>query len=138
MPNPAAFQFSNYTFPHAELNMGNLEPDKEIDLSFNPKGEYDTKEHTFTLMLEFKAEHSETRKPVVHVSCEAQFLFRDPISLEEIPPFFFANSIAIVFPYIRAFVSTLTLQANITPLVLPTMNLSSLQETLKENITILQ
>ncbi|EXZ22215.1 pretranslocase subunit SecB family protein, partial [Bacteroides fragilis str. S13 L11] len=55
--------------------------------------------------------------------------------LAEIPNFFYPNSIAILFPYVRAFVSTLTLQANIKPILLPTLNLSSLQDTLRENTT---
>ena len=48
---------------------------------------------------------------------------------------FISNSIAILFPYVRAFVSTLTLQANIKPILLPTLNLSSLQDILRENTT---
>lgn len=47
---------------------------------------------------------------------------------------FYANSIAIVFPYIRAFISTVTLQANlVSPILLPTMNLTSLGERLMNN-----
>lgn len=40
---------------------------------------------------------------------------------------------AILFPYIRAFVSTVTLQANVMPILLPTVNLSSLESRLREN-----
>lgn len=55
------------------------------------------------------------------------------MELKDIPDFFYANSIAIIFPYIRAFVSTLTLQANIPPIVLPTLNLSQLRTILRDN-----
>lgn len=51
------------------------------------------------------------------------------------PSYFYRNSIAIVFPYIRAFISTVTLQANIPPIILPTMNLTSLEIPLKQNTT---
>ena len=60
---------------------------------------------------------------------------KDKIEFNDIPGFFYPNSIAILFPYIRAFVSTLTLQANVTPIVLPTLNLTNLQEKLKKNTT---
>lgn len=51
----------------------------------------------------------------------------------EIPNYFYANSLAIIFPYIRAFVSTITLQSNMHPIVLPTVNLMGLSEKLKRN-----
>ena len=53
--------------------------------------------------------------------------------LEEIPGFFYPNSLAIIFPYVRAFVSTITLQANVHPVMLPTLNLIGLTEELRSN-----
>lgn len=38
-----------------------------------------------------------------------------------------------VIPYVRAFISSVSVQAGIPPIVLPTYNLSVLQEELKEN-----
>ena len=35
-----------------------------------------------------------------------------------------ANAIAILYPYIRAIVSTYTASANVTPLILPTVNVN--------------
>ena len=54
----------------------------------------------------------------------------------EIPDFFYPNSLAIIFPYIRAFVSTLTLQANVRPIVLPTVNLMGLTDMLRKETTV--
>ncbi len=67
------------------------------------------------------------------IKCIAIFEFEDKINFEDIPSYFYINSIAILFPYVRAFVSTVTLQANIPPIVLPTMNISSLGKPLKES-----
>ena len=67
------------------------------------------------------------------VNCVAWFEFQDVERIEDIPDYFYANSIAILFPYVRAFVSTLTLQANVPPMVLPTLNLFPLQKILQEN-----
>lgn len=71
----------------------------------------------------------------VEVNCFSEFIFSEQINLCDIPGFFYPNSIAIIFPYIRAFISTLSLQANMNPIILPTMNLTSLQEELKNNTT---
>ncbi|QJB42780.1 protein-export chaperone SecB [Chitinophaga oryzae] len=45
---------------------------------------------------------------------------------------------ALVFPYLRAFITTLTSVANLNPLILPTYNLSNLGTQLKERTTIEQ
>ncbi|MBQ2937390.1 MAG: protein-export chaperone SecB [Clostridia bacterium] len=44
------------------------------------------------------------------------------------PEAFKVNAIAILYPYVRAIVSTYTANANITPLILPTINVNKLIE----------
>ena len=60
------------------------------------------------------------------------------VQIADIPEYFYPNSLAIVFPYVRAFVSTITLQANMQPVVLPTINLMGLTEELKEKTTVIE
>lgn len=43
------------------------------------------------------------------------------------------NAIAILYPYIRAIVSTYTSMANVTPLILPTINVNKLLEDEENN-----
>lgn len=47
---------------------------------------------------------------------------------EEKPEMFYKNAIAIMYPYIRAIVSTYTALANINPLILPPINVNKLIE----------
>ena len=67
----------------------------------------------------------------MEVHCVAEYSFQKEIEFADIPPYFYSNSIAILFPYVRAFISNLSLQANFPPMILPTMNLSDLGEELK-------
>lgn len=127
----ALFSISHYSFSKAELNLKNLPNNATFSLHFSPVGQYDEKSGIFELTLSFKAKVG--NKNVVFVECNSVFSFKDPVKLEEIPSYFYPNSIAIVFPYIRAFVSTLSLQANVQPIILPTMNLFGLQEELRKN-----
>lgn len=99
------------------------------------RGVYYGKRKEYLLNFVFK-ETSEEEQELVSVFCEAVYEFVHIEKYEDIPLFFFANAFAILFPYIRAFVSTLTLQANYGPLVLSTMNLSSLAGVLKERTRI--
>ena len=121
----------NYFFDEVVLNLHNIKPEAAIDTNFSPSGKYDQEKGLFTLQFAFDGLSEGTS--VVHVNCVAFFKFNEPVPFGELPDFFYGNCIAIMFPYIRSMVSTLTLQANISPMILPTLNLISLKEILKAN-----
>jgi len=50
--------------------------------------------------------------------------------------FFCINGPAILFPYIRAYLSSLSALSGIPLILLPTINMTGLAETLKSNIKI--
>lgn len=126
----AAFKLDGYHFTKASLDF-NIPNDAELNISFNPKGVFYVKEARYDLVFDVTVECVETATEVVKVSCEASFSFGNKVSIEDIPDYFYPNSLAIVFPYVRAFVSTISLQANVQPVVLPTVNLMGLTEKLK-------
>jgi Preprotein translocase subunit SecB len=133
MINKAAFSLEKYTFNKVEIDFdSNSLP--ELEINFVPSGMFKRTEteSIFELKFIFSAKSKGVSKAFVVIECNAIFKFANNILFEEIPSFFYANSIAIIFPYVRAFVSTVTLQANILPIVLPTMNLSSLEKPLRE------
>lgn len=133
MQTPVAkFSLLSYRFNQVELNLENIEANETFVLDFSPSGNLFSEKGEYVLIIEFKA-LAENKDTVVKVKCNAVFSFGQPCTLDEIPTYFYSNSIAILFPYIRAFVSTLTLQANVKPILLPTLNLSTLQEELKRN-----
>ncbi|MFG6428171.1 hypothetical protein [Lepagella muris] len=132
MATPAAFAFKSYTFTNVEMNMGLFSDQSPLDLSFSPSGVFDPTTSSYYLSFAFTATQGE--ELIVKIICEAVFEFKEPLSITEIPDYFYPNSLAIVFPYVRAFVSSVTLQANIDePILIPTLNLTGLQTILKEN-----
>lgn len=134
MATPAAFAFKSYTFTNVEMNMGGFSDQSPMDLTFSPSGIYDQEKGTYNLRFAFTATQGEDAIPIVKIVCEATFEFKEALDISEIPDYFFPNSLAIVFPYVRAFVSSVTLQANLSmPILIPTLNLTGLQSTLKEN-----
>lgn len=126
----ATFKLDHYHFTKAFLDF-NIPDKAELNISFSPKGVFHVKEARYELYFDVKVECNETQMDVVKVSCEASFSFAGKITVSEIPEYFYPNSLAIIFPYIRAFVSTMSLQANVRPVVLPTVNLMGLTEQLK-------
>lgn len=132
----ALFYLKDYSFDKFSLDLEGLTGEETIALSFDPHGTYNQQDGSFSLQFIFTAIVENKDIPVVKVLCNAVFQFKDAIPFTDIPDYFFSNSIAILFPYIRAMVSTLTLQANVKPIVLPTMNLSALKEQLRKQTTI--
>lgn len=134
MATPAAFTFKSYTFTNVEMNMGLFSDQSPLDLSFSPSGIFDPTTSVYRLRFAFTATQGEEANVIVKIICEAVFEFKEHLQIDEIPDYFFPNSLAIVFPYVRSFVSSVTLQANIeTPILIPTLNLTGLQSRLKEN-----
>ena len=132
-----AFRLVNYKFTKATLNF-DIPKDAELVIDFKPSGKLKEIEGTYDLSFDTIVKCEETDTIIVEVSCIAQFSFMDRIKFEEIPDFFYPNSLAILFPYIRAFVSTLSLQANSSPMILPTVNLMGLTEKLRDNTSVVE
>ena len=128
----AAFKLDEYRFTKASLDF-TLPSDAGLMLSFNPQGVFNQTQARYELTFDVMITCKETGALVVGVSCVASFSFENVHDLSDIPDYFYPNSIAILFPYIRAFVSTMSLQANIQPILLPTVNLIGLTNDLKNN-----
>ena len=130
--NKAAFSLENYFFKKVLIDLSLSKPD-EFSVDFKPSGEFNEENNTFELLFQFDAKSINEEKPFIQIECIALFKFSEHLTFDEIPPYFYVNCIAIIFPYLRAFVSTVTLQSNMPPIVLPTMNLTELAIPLKKN-----
>lgn len=131
----AAFSIVNYLFDKVNIDLENQQSD-ELDLLFNTKGEFlsTTKNFNLTFTVQVKSADSEL-PPFISIRCKGVFKFDKVDTLDEIPDFFYRNCIAILFPYVRAYLSIVTTQANTKGIMLPTMNLTGLEIELKKNTT---
>lgn len=136
---PAAFSITRYLFDQVSVDLENLSSN-DIHLSFDTSGTFNSKENSYQLVFTITAFNDENNKNkyFVKVRCKGDFVFENVNSFEEIPSFFYRNSIAILFPYVRAFVSILTTQANLPGIIIPTFNLSSLEEGLRKNTSVIE
>jgi len=134
MSQKAAFQLEKYLFNKVNIDLENKE-NQDMQVDFNPSGVFHQENSQYDLKFTFKvfSGGKGPEKPYVLIECIGIFKFEEVSSVDDIPPFFYRNAIAILFPYLRAFVSMVTLQANVAPVVLPTLNLSDLDQPLKEN-----
>lgn len=133
----AAFRINSYQFTKASFNF-NVPEKAELTISFRPEGTFHTGEARYELSFDVAVDCKETETRVVGVSCVASFTFDGCLSFDEIPDYFYPNSLAILFPYVRAFVGTLSLQANVQPIMLPTINLMGLTDELRKRTKVVE
>jgi len=106
----------------------------KLSIDFLPQGNYSEPESVFELIITFIGTNiDENNSQIFKATLKAQFSFPVNTKFVDIPPYFYRNSIAIVFPYFRSFISTVTMQANVKLIILPLLNLLPLEEQLKKN-----
>lgn len=72
---------------------------------------------------------------MIHIEIEAvaNYSFDRHIDVESLDKLFYVNAPALLFPYIRAYISTLTNLSGFEPVNLPTLNMTKLGNDLKRN-----
>ena len=133
MNTKAAFSLEYYLFDKVNINLENYN-ENEYGIEFSPKGKFDKEKNTFTLNFGFTATCDGIENSFVNINCIGVFKFNEFVTdISDIPPYFYRNSIAILFPFLKPFLSMVTIQANVPPILLPTMNLTSLEKPLLDN-----
>ncbi len=131
----AEFSIVSYKFDQVNINSLNHK-NNELSLSFDTKGLYSQSDSEYYLTFKISVfNDNQNDNPFVVVQCVGTFKFENVANINEIPDFFYRNSIAILFPYVRAYVSLITTQANVPGVILPTLNLSNLESDLRKNTT---
>lgn len=126
----ASFNFINFKIVEFSLK----EPEilsNDITVSFEPFGLFNAEEKMFELTLGYKAKQGEA--DFITTKLIAFFDIPSANTIEDIPDFFYKNSIAIVYPYLRAFITNLTIQAGQEPIIMPLLNLSELEKPFRDN-----
>ena len=130
---PAKFRLLNFVVKESHFVL-NEQNEHKITISFDPKG------YVFKSLNQFHLEMGvevmeETNKFNILLNTIGVFEFETAEGFEQLrDDYFVKNAPAIIFPYIRAYISTLTTQSGLFTIQLPTLNLSQLAERLKSNI----
>ncbi|WP_295680672.1 protein-export chaperone SecB [uncultured Fibrobacter sp.] len=128
--SPATFSLVNYKFDRIVVQSAFFSPQASQRIDFSPSCKFEKAAKTAFLRFGVKVASGNSNEPFCYVDCLGVF----KIEGNDIPEFFFTNSIAILYPYVRAMVSLVCLQANFgSTVMLPTLNLSSLAGFLKEH-----
>lgn len=128
------FQFKGFTIVRSLIERNEKESSKKISLGFNPRGFINKKDSNFQLHLGVNIEDA-NKSFNIQIEAIANYGFESQGSLDNLNKFFYVNAPALLFPYIRAYISTLTNLSGFEPINLPTLNMTKLGEDLQKNIS---
>lgn len=130
MSTNSIFQFTGYKIKKSLIEI-NDDSDVELEISLDLNGEVNRKKSTFELTINVDITNvSKTVK--VNVTALGSFTFPKEKTLEELSGYFYMNAPALLFPYLRAYVATLTNLSGVDPINLPTLNLTEYGKKLQE------
>lgn len=130
MEKKSSFQFLDYKVVRSLIEINGVSS-KELELEFEPKGILNNVNNVFTLVMTVRIFDLD-KNLNIEVVFEGEYSIghRD----ENFNGFILSSAPAILFPYIRAYLTSLTALSGVNPIILPTMNLSGLQEKLKASL----
>lgn len=104
------------------------------EFDFEPDGYIDHEENNFILTVQFNAKDSNNAYDI-KCKCTGFFRFRVEEGGElNLSTNFYVNAPAIVFPYIRAYIASITALSGLSTIHIPTMNFAvQIGEKLKQN-----
>ena len=120
----AQFRFAGYKISETIVKIdADVEPGKKLSLHFQQKAGINEENNKMRFEFIVSAKDS---KGVVDIKITTIAFFEYDTSLNENQKkvFFMHNAPAILFPYVRAYISTLTAQSGIDTIILPTINFS--------------
>ena len=128
----SAFKFDKYIIQRSVINRKLMDSPESFQIGFNPKGTHFKEDGRFELFLGIHIE-DEKKSLLIEVDAIATFFLKGETSEKMLKTYFYINAPAILFPYIRAYIATLTTLSGMAPINLPTLNLSQLAPELEKN-----
>jgi len=109
----------------------------KIEITIDPNGVFIKKENSFQLTLDVNISDDNQG---FNIDIKAIGFFEFKTQEQDTTPsqYFYTNAPAIVFPYIRSYVSAVSALSGLETVNLPVMNLSRLKDALKENLSIIE
>ena len=126
------FQFDSFIVTKSLLELNHNLDSLDLNINFIPTGKLDKTNNKFNLILGVKINDASNNLNI-DVEFIGYFKYTN-LDDNDLEFFLYQNAPAILFPYIRAYISTLTTLSGINPIVLPTLNLVHLKDDLLNNI----
>ncbi len=130
----STFQFLDYKINKSVIEFKQNGLNDKFNINFAPSGVIDKTKSEFYLNLAIQINNEDNTKNI-EIDVTATYYFDSSEKIENLSLYFYTSSTAILFPYIRAYIATLTNLSGHETINLPTLNLTELGNLLKENTT---
>ncbi len=137
MSESSKFQFQGFSITRSLIERKENDPSRKLSIGFNPRGVINREEGVFRLHLGVRIV-DEGKSLNIEIDAVANYKFDNGLGKELLSQFFYVNAPALLFPYIRAYISTLTNLSGFEAINLPTLNMTRLGEDLKKNTSELE
>ncbi|NOY49742.1 MAG: protein export chaperone secb [Chlorobi bacterium] len=131
------FQFKGFSVVRSLIERKQSNPKSKLIVEFKPKGTLNIENLSFKLELGIQIS-DEDKNINIEVDSIADYSFEKNVDFGSLDNFFYVNAPALLFPYLRAYISTLTNLSGNATITLPTLNLTSIGEELKKNTVTLK
>lgn len=120
----ARFRFLGYRITDGHIHVEvDKDVSKQMEVSFEKTVGINDGEHRMRLLLVAKI--TDNNKAMnIEIKAEGLFEFEKDITVDERNVFFKTSAPAILFPYVRAYITALSSLSGLSPIILPTLNLS--------------
>lgn len=121
----AKFRFSEYQILKSSIAISDISTiDEDIEIEITHTSGVNDEYNKFKLTLDLSIT-DKSGSLAINVIADGFFEFDSDLSESEKISFFNVNAPAILFPYVRAYVTALTALSGVPPVVMPTINLAA-------------
>lgn len=128
----ARFRMQGYLITNTTIRLTGNEIGEDMEFGIAPEGVFDESKKLFLLTLNVVAKDKEQN---LDLSLTIKGMFEyDTDDMNELIPYISMNAPAIMFPYIRAYISNITALGGTQPIILPTLNVEGVGQELLEKM----
>lgn len=134
----AKFRFLGFKIPHSLIDIKEDASTLNQDLSVSINARGNIKEGNKFILRMDVAISDEDKNVSIRTNLMGEFEFDTILTEKELDSLFCANAPAIMFPYVRAYITSLTALSGIDTIILPTLNMTRLGKEIKHSIGVRQ
>jgi preprotein translocase subunit SecB len=134
----SAFKFEGFIINRTLFERKDGEIGHSYNIQFNIKATHYIKQNKYKLFVTTEINDSNGCL-TINIDCTGSFSFNPECEEKILKNFFYVNAPAILFPYIRAYISTISVLSGYSvPITIPTINFSSLTSNLEKNTIVIE
>lgn len=130
----ARFRFIEYLVRETSIKLTGKDIGEDVQFIIEPEGVFKKEDKKFTLTLKVLIKDEEKNLELV-MKMDGIFAY-EADDMQELVPFISMNAPAIMFPYIRAYISNITALGGMPPIILPTLNIEGVGKELLKKLNL--